>query len=153
MIEIYKILGWLQPTELHVALPMHAGWIYRLACTRRDNDTLVAIAHTNWGSLQRLVTGPLRLEHIATSLDIRAHWLDKNHGVRLPMLFRGELLVVADYEGRAIVSFRATNNALTERQVLFNHSSVVRDLTLAGDRLVLADTDSNLHVYDQSKAN
>ena len=118
---------------------------YNLACTRRDNDTLIATDGGGSVSLQRLATGPLRLEHIATSQDV---------AYIFKLLFRGELLLVADwkYENnthkRIIQSFRATPNALTERRVLLHNVSFFLDWTLAGDRLVLADTDSNLLVYD-----
>ena len=123
--------------------------IFGLTCTRRDNDTLVAIAHWDSVSLQRLVTGPLRLEQIATSLGVYPHQLAPNpFGVPQPMLFRGELLVVADFKHDAIVSFRATNSALTEWRVLRYDSFAIRHWTLAGHRLVLADWGSNLHVYD-----
>ena len=98
-----------------------------LACTRRGNDTLVAIAHGSSVSLQRLVS--LRLEQIASVNLIDPYWL----------IFRGELLLVADMdvniEKHAIISFRAMGNGLTEQQVLLEaRSSVcVREWSLAGD--------------------
>ena len=122
-----------------------ASAIYGVACTRRDNDTLVAFSHASSVSLQRLASLPLRLEPLA-SVDFTAP---------RRLLFRGDLLLVADWNDtagkHAIVSFRATDNALTERRVLLDaqRSVNVRAWTLAGDQLVLTDWMSDdLHVYD-----
>ena len=51
-----------------VSVPLETA-IYRLACTRHDNDTLVAFANQTSVSLQRLAL-PLRLKPIATSSDL-----------------------------------------------------------------------------------
>ena len=106
---------------------------YGVACTRRDGVTLVAFSHYTSVSLQRLASLPLRLEPIA-SVDLT----DPNL-----LLFSGDLLLVADLNRAtrtyAIVSFRASDNALTERQVLLDAEAGVdvRDWALASDRLVL----------------
>ena len=116
-----------------------------VACTRRDGVTLVAFSHADSVSLQRLTSLPLRLVPLAT--------------VSLPalpnlLLFREDLLLVVyyrDIETHAIVSFRTSDNALTERRVLldFQAGEYVSDWTLAGDRLVLCNNliSEELRVY------
>lgn len=112
---------------------------YRLACTRRGNDTLVAFTHESSVSLQRvrLASLPLNLEHIGMIGDVFT-------GADL-LLFREDLLLVADRDHKvrkhAIVSLRATSNALTVRRVLLDAESSVHvlDWTLAGGRLVLSE--------------
>ena len=124
-----------------VSVQLQAMYYDRLACTRRDGDTLVAFSHESSVSLHRLAS--LQLEQIATSDELKPHLL----------LFRGDLLLVADWNPainkHAIVSFRATGNALTERRVLLDaqHSVYVDAWALAGDRLFLWN-DGDLHVYD-----
>ena len=92
--------------------------IYGLACTRRDNDTLVAFSHC----YHRCLCIGSRHSHCVSSRSRASH--DLTDPRRL--LFRGELLLVADWKTRyytethAIVSFRATGNALTERRVLLD---------------------------------
>ena len=121
--------------------------IYGLACTRSDGDTLVATSNSTGLSLQRIASLPLRFEHIATIVNVTG----LTGGKRL--LFRGELLLIFDRNfvpnKDAIVSLRATDNALTERRVLLDPQPLVflTAWTLAGDQLVLSDSDSNLLVY------
>ena len=81
-----------------------------VACTRLDNDTLVAFTYWNKASfvfLQRLASLPL------ASVSFTAPY---------PLLFRRDLLLVADWNRATglytIVSFRASVDALTERRVL-----------------------------------
>ena len=120
--------------------------IHRFACTRRDNDTLVATLHSTGVSLQRLAS-PLRLERMVTSVEVTC-WLWVSR-----LLFRGELLLIFDWKHApnkdAIVSLRATDNALTERRVLLDDKDFnqVTAWTLAGDQLVISDSHSNLLVY------
>ena len=121
-----------------------------VACTRRGNDTLVAFAHNSSVSLQRLASRPLRLEPLA-SVNLTAPWR---------LLFRGDLLLAADWNRdnvtQAIVSFRATDNALTERRVLRDAQNSVHVIgwTLAGEKLVVSqwnrteETSGDLIVYD-----
>ena len=72
----------------------------------------------------------------------------------LPAPVRRELLLIFDWNGanekHAIESFRATDNALTERRVLLDPQPFVfwTAWTLAGDQLVLSDWYSNLLVYN-----
>ena len=108
---------------------------YGFACARRGNDTLVAFAHSSSVSLQRLASLPLRLEPLAS--------VDLTDPRRL--LFRGDLLLVADWNEatrtHAIVSFRAADNALSERLVLLGaQTGIPRAWALAGERLVLANS-------------
>ena len=100
---------------------------YKVACTRRDNVTLVALSHDTSVSLLRLTSLPLRLVPLA-SVSLTVH---------RRLLFRGDLLLVDDWN--RIVSFRASDNALTERQVLLDAQAGVRvdSWALASDRLVL----------------
>ena len=125
---------------LHIA-------INGLACTRRENDTLVALSNRTSVSLQRLPSesDTLRLEPVDTSVGINA----PHH-----LIFCGELLLVADWktsnERHAIFSLRATNDGLTQWQVLFDaHNSVdFSDWAIADNRLVLFDRDCGcLRVY------
>ena len=104
--------------------------IYRVACIRRDGDTLVAFSNDTSVSLLRLTSLPLRLVPLA-SFDLTDPRL---------LLFREDLLLVADWN-KAIVSFRASDNALTERRVLLDAQAGVNvhAWALAGDRLVLWD--------------
>ena len=118
---------------------------YGLACTRRENDTLVAFGHGSSVSLQRLASSPQRLEPLA-SVNLAAPWR---------VLFLEELLLVADWntstQEYSIVLFRALGDALTERRVLLKalQSVYIFAWTLARDRLVLADLNSgDLLVYD-----
>ena len=106
------------------SLPQQTA-IKALACACSDDETLVAFAKADSVSLHRLTSGPLRLEPLATSVNLK--YPDR-------LLFCGELLLVADRNrattgSHAIVSFRATGNALTERRVLLDDqdSVVVRD--------------------------
>ena len=114
-----------------------------VACTRRGNDTLVAFSHRSTVSLHRLASLPLRLETLAS-----VNLIDPWH-----LLFRGDLLLVADWnweiKTNAIVSFRAADNALTERRVLLGAQTGVhvRVWDLAGERLVLV-TPNEFLVYD-----
>ena len=123
-------------------------WSCCLACTRRENDTLVAFAHDSSVSLQRLASIPLRLKPLARLTSLTAPWR---------LLFREELLLVADMDWttntHAIVSVRTTGNALTELRVLLDaqKSVYVFDLTLAGDRLVLAE--KNLETFEYKAGN
>ena len=114
---------------------------YGVACTRRGNDTLVAFRHESSVSLHRLASLPLRLEPLA-SVNVTGSWR---------LLFRGDLLLVADYNrdtGRdAIVSFRVSGNALTERRVDAQTGDGVRVWALAGERLVVVTWKEWL-VYD-----
>ena len=106
-----------------------------LACTRRDNDTLVAFSHEKSVSLQRLASLAPRLEQIAS--------FNRTDPTRL--LFRGEFLLVAERDLAAknysIVSFRATGNALTESRMLLDArgSVYVGAWAFAGDRLVVSE--------------
>ena len=107
---------------------------YAVACTRRDGVTLVAFSHFISVSLLRLTSLPLRLVPLASVNLTDPHRL----------LFRGDLLLVTDWNRAtntsAIVSFRASDNALTERRVLLDAQAGVgmRAWALAGDRLVLS---------------
>ena len=127
---------------------------YDLACTRRDNDTLVAFSHDTSVSLQRLTSLPLRLEPLA-SVNLTDPWR---------LLFRGDLLLVNVWNHAAnkyaIVSFRATGNALTEPRVLLDAQRSDRYVgawAFAGDRLVVSElnrtdeTQRDLLVYDFKK--
>ena len=127
-----------------------------LACTRRDNDTLVAYSHGTSVYLQRLDSLPLRVLPLA------------NVNLTYPseLLFRGELLLVEDWKQAVkkddIYLFRVTRNALIEGRVLLDTQSpvsvAVYDWTFAGDRLVVAEWKEvnrgalgdvwDLHVYD-----
>ena len=85
-----------------------------VACTRRDGVPLVAFLHDASVSLLRLTSLPLRLVPLAivSLTDPRQ------------LLFRKDLLLVADWnratDTSAIVSFRASDNSLTERRVLLD---------------------------------
>ena len=108
------------------------------ACTRRDNVTLVAFPHDTSVSLLRFTSLTLRLVLIAS--------VSLTHPTNL--LFRGDLLLVKDLN--RIVSFRASDSALTERRVLVLLDALVgvHAWALAGDRLVLANWgSSDLLVY------
>ena len=111
-----------------------------VACISRDGDTLVALRHVTSVSLQWLAS-PLRLEPLANVSLTEPYQL----------LFHGDLLLVSDYNsGHFILSFSASDNALTERRVLIDAQANVRVVawTIAGDRLVLSDLNSNeLRVY------
>ena len=104
-----------------------------VVCTRRDGVTLVALSHDSSVSLLRLTSLPLRLVPLAS--------VSLTGPERL--LFREDLLLVADWNratlSNAIVSFRVSGNALTERQVLLDAQAGVRvdSWPLASDRLVL----------------
>ena len=118
---------------------------YGIACTRRDGVTLVAFSNDTSVSLLRLTSLPLRLVPLASVSLTDPHRL----------LFREDLLLVADLNRAnrtdAIVSFRVSGNALTERRVLLDAQAGVRveAWTLASDRLVLRDLKSEeLLVYD-----
>ena len=113
---------------------------YGVTCTRRDGVTLVAFSHGTSVFLLRLTSLPLRLVPLA-SVNLTAPY---RH------LFREDLLLVTDYNkangSHAIVSFRSSDNALTERQVLLNGVRI-STWALAGDRLVIKDWDTKLLVY------
>ena len=67
------------------------------------------------------------------------------------LLFFGDLLIVADKTG-AIVSVRASDKTLTEKVLLDAQASVSEGAwTLAGDRLVLSDSNLNtrMHLHEQ----
>ena len=104
-----------------------------VACTCRDGDTLIAFSHNTSVSLLRLTSLPLRLVPLA-SVDIT----DPRR-----LLFREQLLFVTVWNEAtntsAIVSFRASGNALTERRVLLDAQAgvYVDAWALANDRLVL----------------
>ena len=106
---------------------------HRITCTRRDGVTLVAFTHDSSVFLLRLTLLPLRLVPLANVS------LTDSHG----LLFREDLLLVADWNRAtltsAIVSIRASDNALTERRVLLDAQAGVRveAWALASDRLVL----------------
>ena len=113
-------------------------------CTRRDGVPLIAFSHNTSVSLLRLTSLPLHLEPLAT--------VSLNEPRRL--LFREDLLLVADWnratDTGAIVSFRASDNALTERRVLLDALAGVGvgAWALASDRLVLWNKESEeLLVY------
>ena len=117
---------------------------YVVACTRRDGVTLVAFSHGTSVSLLRLTSLPLRLESLAT--------VSLTEPRRL--LFREDLLLVANWNRAthtgAIVSFRVSDNALTERRVLIDAQAGVRvgAWALASDRLVLLNREPDeLLVY------
>ena len=105
------------------------------ACTNRDGDTLVALSHETWVSVQPLASLPQSHVPLA-SVD----FTDSDG-----LLFRGDLMLVADWNSdtdtHAIVSLRASGNALKEWQVLLDaETSVwVWAWALAGDKLVLYD--------------
>ena len=90
----------------------------------------------------------MRLKQIATS--------EVDFTVPHQLLFCGKLLLVADWtdatRSHAIVSFRASGDALTERRVLLDaqHNVAVFDWTFAGDRLVLLGVEhfGDLLVHD-----
>ena len=104
-----------------------------VACTSRGSNTLVAFSHDTSVFLQRLASFPLRLEPLAI-VNLTAPRL---------LLFRGDLLIVADWNRanrtNAIVSFRMSGNALTERRVILDSQAGVcmGAWALANDRLVL----------------
>ena len=106
-----------------------------VACTRRNGVTLVAFSHYSSVSLLQLTSLPLRLVPLAS--------VNLTSPGRL--LFREELLLVEDLNiatvTHDIVSFRVTDNALTDLRVLYDAQANVRAYawTLAGDRLVLWD--------------
>ena len=117
---------------------------YAVACTRRDGVTLVAFSHDTSVSLLRHTSLPLRLVPLASVSLTAPHRL----------LFREDLLLVSDWNKAnrtgAIVSFRASDNELTERRVLLDAQAgvSVNAWAFAGDRLVLQNWNSNdLVVY------
>ena len=117
---------------------------YEVACTRRDGVTLVAFSHNTSVSLLRLTSLPLRLVPLA-SVSLTAPYR---------LLFREDLLLVADWNKAtrkgAIVSFRVSSNALTERRVLIDAQAGISVMAwaLAGDRLVFWNWESKeLLVY------
>ena len=122
------------------------------ACTRRGNDTLVALPQWPSVSLQQLATHPLQhLKQLATSDVLTSPQF---------VLFRGELLLVADWnfdtKTHAIVSLHQMGNALAEQRVLLEakRSVNVNFWTLSGDRLVVSEWNEmarksgDLYVYD-----
>ena len=118
------------------------GGFYGDACTRRDGVTLVAFLHDTSVSLLRLKSLPLRLEPLAV---VRLT-------ASLRLLFREDLLLVAHWNKATdtivIVSFRASDNSLTERRVLLNTLAGVDAWALVSDRLVLWNGESEeLLVY------
>ena len=121
--------------------------IDRLACTRRENVTLVAFTLvSSVVSLQRLVSWlPLRLEPIATNNEF-----SQTHR----LLFFKDLLLLAHWNRAAqkqtIVSFRISENALSEQRVLLclRATVFVATWTSAGDRLVFVHWNLNLLVYE-----
>ena len=122
---------------------------YGVTCTRRDGVTLVAFSHDTSVTLLRLTSLPLRLVPLA-SVSLTAPGR---------LRFRGDLLLVADWNdatgSHAIVSFRASDNALTERRVLLDAQAGVRvgAWALASDRLVLWNWKTEeLLVYDYTCA-
>ena len=127
----------------NVTLPQHIRiqFFRGLACTRRDNDTLVAIINGASMSLLLLAPSlPLRLEPLASVNYLNSRTYPSS------LLFRGDLLLVAEWnaitETHDIVSLRASGNeSLTERRLLLEEgkSVGVRDWTLAGDRLVVIE--------------
>ena len=87
---------------------------YRLACTRREGDTLVALANTSSVQLHRLTSAPLRLDMLSK--------VDLEYPSPSGLLFFGGVLLVAHWNNSneyAIVSLRVSGN-LTEPRVLFN---------------------------------
>ena len=129
------------------SLPQQTA-IYALACTRA---TTKRSSHLQ-KQTQCLCTGS-RHAHSSSSPIVDLIWVYPNR-----LLFRGELLLVADMNSaitgsHTIVSFRATGNALTEQRVLLDdQDSVVGRAWLdsAGDRrLVLAEWKSE-SVYRKS---
>ena len=122
------------------------GVVYEVACTRRDGVTLVAFSRGTTVSLLRLTSLPLGFVPLASVYLTSPSKL----------LFREDLLLVADWNKvtryHAIVSFRASDNALTERRVLLDAQAGVHvgAWALAGDQLVLWDEISkNLLVHEQ----
>ena len=119
--------------------------IIGLACTRREDDMLIAFSHPRTVVLQRLVPLPLHLELLATRDDIT----DPGR-----LLFRGDMLLIADTpfaRPLAIISLRVSGNALTDRRILLEdeNSIFLGDWALAGDQLLLSDFISkDLLVYD-----
>ena len=124
----------------------------RLACTRNGNDTYIAFTRPE---LHQVTLH--RLEWTPTPSH-EAHDLFTGIYVDYPnqILFRGDLLLVNDWNShnnsQAIVSFRASDGALSEKRVLL--ASAAKDLIevaawdLAGDRLVLWDKNSrDLLIY------
>ena len=121
--------------------------IHKLACFRRDNDTLVAFSHLNSTSLNGLTSSPLSLKEL---------W---RVGIINPyeLVFYKELLLIADlvnnnqtHKSHNIMSFRVSDSELKEnRELLASEVNVyVRAWALAGERLVLWDENSwNLLVY------
>ena len=111
-----------------------------IACTFLDEDTLVAFSQETSVSLQRLES--MRLETV--------YQIGLNDTRRL--LFFGDLLIVADKTG-AIMSVRASDKTLTEKRVLLDAQASVSECawTLAGDRLVLSDSNLNtrMHLHEQ----
>ena len=105
--------------------------VHDVACTRRDGVTLVAFSHSTSVSLLRLTYLPLRFEQLAR--------VSLTGPLRL--LFREDLLLVNFWNhatrSHAIVSFRVSGNALTERREFFDHTGIVDAWAFAGDRIVL----------------
>ena len=125
------------------SVTLHNG-AYRVACTRRDGVTLIGFSHDTSVSLLRLTSLSLPLVPIASVSLTEPRQL----------LFLKNLLLVKDWNSatrsHAIVSFRASDNALTERRMLFDAQANVsiNAWALAGDRLVLWDYNSkDLLVY------
>ena len=117
---------------------------YGVACIHRDGVTLVAISQDTSVFLLRLTLLPLRLVPLAS-----ASLTDPYH-----LLFREDLLIVTDWNSftvsHAIVSFRVSDNALSEPLVLLDAQDGVdvRAWALASDRLVLWNGHSEeLRVY------
>ena len=128
---------------------------YGFSCTRRDNDTYIALTHASSVSLHRLVSSqPLQLVELAnfTLFEPKRSLPHKDL-----MLFLGARLLVANYnentQTHAIVTLRASENALTDKRIVNldsgNDAGVqVNAWTLAGDRLVLWGSNSkSLYVY------
>ena len=125
------------------SVTLQLGWS-NVACTRRDGVTLVAIQNSTSVLLLRLTSLPLHLVPLAS--------VSLSYPIRF--LFREDLLLVVDLNfvtlTEEIVSFRASDNALTERRVLLDAQArvIVYAWALAGDRLVLWDNNSkDLRVY------
>ena len=106
------------------------SFFYAVACTRLDGVTLVAFSHRISVSLLRLASLPLRLVPLASVSLTGPHEL----------LFREDLLLVNNWN-KAIVSFRVSDNTLTEQRVLLEAKNGVgwRAWALASDRLVLCN--------------
>ena len=120
------------------SVPAESPGFFGLACICRDGETLVAFSHRN-STFLHLSLKPLAHVELTDTYQI---------------IFRREHLLVADWnsviKSHAIVSFRASGGALSEKKELLaaNDSVLVFVWALTGDRLVLWDSISgDLLVY------